>query len=504
MGAFRTRAAPLDPPSGLFFSGGGKAAHSLFLKITDLCAEFGALIQRGPATIGQFSLAALTRDFVVIDISVEQDNRSAYDQLDETYRFCHVFVVSRTCVPQNLSRYAIAPPYPFPRHVAAAPDVIWSDDDILDAFRPRLRTLFEMGGTRLDEAGPRALLAIGQGEIIGPFIEEGLRFEERLKRTFGYERTTFLSYRSTAFDQVGDFAAALGDGTYDGIRRQVRLVRPGELAVEGELLTPANRWRVVWELWHRTWESDEFIAFCSEDYLSSWWTTAEFINAVYSAREGRASGGTPLSTFYHRPGAAAPLPLSELAPVTLAGEVKDEINWIAVRSHPDYVREDLDSGFRVRVQVAETLSRLPWIRSGLNVLSQRAQEYLNSAGPPDMEQPPDAEPGRMPTTPQDLHELHRKGVWNTQSQTDLSAPVGFQALRAGEVDVRGFIDAPQRDRLTPRVVREAALRGTPVHIAGRDYRVETLPRRLVWNYRTLRRGFRAKLTPHDTFAVAEL
>ncbi len=177
-----------------------------------------------------------------------------------------ILVVSRTYLPINFPglRQGGAPSYPRS----------FTNDDILHWLEPQL--------VELSKTQPRKKLG-----LIGYFgaVSTSLDRANDIRRQEGQ---IFISYRSHSFQEVGLLARRLAGGEFHSEPKTVRIVPPGALAYENELLTAHRRWmlQVTLEYWISA--AEEVWIYHTDDYFGSWWTLGEIVHILNSAKDPSA------------------------------------------------------------------------------------------------------------------------------------------------------------------------------------------------------------------------
>jgi hypothetical protein len=220
----------------------------------------------------------------------------------------HVLVVSRGYLPLNVTpmRRGGAPAYPYPER--SLPDghpvgpvadtdggehrpwVAEGDASLLEWTRQQLADLADGTGlpsrrcsagewdrfTGMEASNPSTrdfLLGI-QGEMLTESREWHRGQELR--------NQVFISHRGSYWAEVEELAGDVRAGRLPGMAaRPVKAVRPGELALERELLSEGRRWMLFSLLDDMLRSCTELWVYETDDYLKSWWTLAELTAAAY-------------------------------------------------------------------------------------------------------------------------------------------------------------------------------------------------------------------------------
>lgn len=238
----------------------------------------------------QLTEACFTKDVVVFDGSIEDEQHHLYHKASVTPALVdHFLVVGRTCLPINFvpAREGGAPDYPFP-HFTEGLDRHrwrWSNDDILQWLQEQLAD-FKTRGPRVKNPDFHEAARSNDPERIARMMQDFYRASE--PRTDTKDRI-FFSYRSRCYEDALPLVNRLREGAlHGGDRKQVRILPPGVLAYDKELLTAMRRWQLLALIDRMIAGAEELVAFDKCDYIASWWTQGELLTVRY-----RQLAGTP-------------------------------------------------------------------------------------------------------------------------------------------------------------------------------------------------------------------
>jgi hypothetical protein len=249
--------------------------------------------------------AQLCDDVAIYDLSGNDDSDGPYRALTSTYVSCdHVLIISRDYLPVNLLpvRSGGAPPYPYPlrrlpdgrkvqfptRAVRGEATEEWVGDGDHSMMAWLRRQLEDLAAAPVGERLPRA----GSDDPLWSARPATVRFVRSLemRRMHPTPSTAFLSYRGSEYDAASHMAErALTTGTAGADVREVRIIGPGEFALDGELMSAGRRWMVFEYLGMLIQDSSQLWIFHTQDYLKSWWTLGELIYSAIS--QDRAEHG---------------------------------------------------------------------------------------------------------------------------------------------------------------------------------------------------------------------
>jgi len=154
----------------------------------------------------------------------------------------------------------------------------------------------------------------------------------------------FISHRGRYWAEVETLAGEVRAGRVPGVAAlPVRVVRPGELAAEREMLSEGRRWMVLGLLDDMLRASAELWVYETGDYLGSWWTLAELVAASYIDDGEHAPPAIKAVTPSSRVGPAQPR-----YRIALAEEDRRQIARYMTNSRPDAVSPEL--AFQHRLQ----------------------------------------------------------------------------------------------------------------------------------------------------------
>jgi hypothetical protein len=223
----------------------------------------------------EYFRASLCDHTVIVDASYEEGN-------DEIYRIVsvlpslldHVLIVSRTYLPLNFvpSDFGGVPKYPN----------ALDNNTILKWLRGQL--LHRRDAPPEPRLSPEELTNL----VDNPSPYHKLlssAFERRAKKGEG-QRRIFLSYRGDYYDEVRRLESRILSHDFSGYESaSIRIVEPGEFALDNELLSEGRRWMVMGLLDDELRATDEVWVYRTNDYLQSWWTLGELVAVAY-IREG--------------------------------------------------------------------------------------------------------------------------------------------------------------------------------------------------------------------------
>jgi hypothetical protein len=185
----------------------------------------------------------------------------------------------------------------------------------------------------------------GVGEIVGiekDLMDASLDWNEG-RRPKGQ---VFISHRGRYWAEVETLAGEVRAGRLPAVAaRPVRVVRPGELATEREMLSEGRRWMVLGLLDDMLRASAELWVYETDDYLGSWWTLAELVAASYIDDGEHTSPAIKAVTPSSRVG-----PAQSRYRIALAQDDHRQIARYMTNSRPDAVSPEL--AFQHRLQRA--------------------------------------------------------------------------------------------------------------------------------------------------------
>lgn len=273
------------------------AGAELVAKVYELCVSEGYQVQiASQATQADFILACLRDDVVVVDASIEDGLGAVYPIMTENPKSLdHVLVVSRTYLPINFFglRGGGAPPYPYPYGAPKGKDASfrWTNVEIVGWLKEQIEDL------KANDLYPRVQIndvsELQQGiPALYTMMEKSLE-RQRLRRRKSDQ--IFISYRSLDYERVNEFK-----GEIEGKRLPVELnnpvvkiLDPGELTFENEVLSPMRRWSVMSLLDDLLRDSTELWVYRTENYAKSWWTLGELVCASYINQSERLNDPAP-------------------------------------------------------------------------------------------------------------------------------------------------------------------------------------------------------------------
>ena len=259
---------------------------ALARELEELVATRGltvAVAEPGDLRPVAFALSVYGSKAAIVDLSLE-------DGRDDVYRILgvhasstdHLLVVSRTPLPLNVVpvRRGGAPPY-----APAADDAVpWGNRDIVRWVAKQFDDPFLTGGPRVSYDDAMAITRDEPQAYLSKIRAMQQRSVERQK-----EGGIFISYRGCDWELARRLAANIEGGTWPGLpSRRVRLIAPGELALDRELLTDLRRWMVVGQLDDALRSVDELWVVNTSAYRGSWWTIAELVMAAYIDEPGNS------------------------------------------------------------------------------------------------------------------------------------------------------------------------------------------------------------------------
>lgn len=257
------------PFSVVFFAVSNDAGAELARLFTGMMsAEFGLAVRviEG-ATQTDFHRACLEDDVVVFDASVEEGHNYAAVMAQPTV-LDKVLVVGRTYLPLNLFglREGGAPEYE-PGTQTNESILAWLRENVCELLRDAAR-----------EPGRKGFL-----NYFGA-VRKSLDAQRRRWASGG---RIFISYRSRHFGEVEKLRQRIRSGVVPGVPpSSVRLLRPGEIVYEDEVLTKFRHWQLASMIDRKIGAAEEMWVYATDDYLASWWTRAELVTIAY-----RLAGG---------------------------------------------------------------------------------------------------------------------------------------------------------------------------------------------------------------------
>lgn len=257
------------PFSVVFFAVSNDAGAELARLFTELmAAEFGLAVSvvEG-ATQTDLHRACLDDDIVVFDASVEDGHNYAAVMAQPTV-LDKVLVVGRTYLPLNVFglREGGAPEYDIGTQTNEA-ILAWLRENVRELLRDAAR-----------EPGRRGLLN---------YFSAMSKSLDAQKRRWASGGRIFISYRSRHFEAVEKLRQRIQSGEVPGVPPSpVRLLRPGEVVYEDEVLTKFRHWQLASMIDRKIGAAEEMWVYGTEDYLASWWTRAELMTIAY-----RLAGG---------------------------------------------------------------------------------------------------------------------------------------------------------------------------------------------------------------------
>lgn len=252
------------PFSVVFFAVGNEAGSELARMFTELMsAEFGLAVRvvKG-ATQVQFFRACLDDDLVVLDASVEEDHNYAAVMGQPTV-LDKVLVVGRTYLPLNFFglREGGAPEYE-PGTKTNEAIIEWLRENVGEALRDAAREPARKGLLNYFSAMSTSL--------------------DAQRRRWASRGRIFISYRSRHFEKVEELRRQIQSGVVPGVPPcYVRLLRPGEIVYEDEVLTKFRHWQLASMIDRKIGAAEEMWVYATDDYLASWWTRAELMTIAY-------------------------------------------------------------------------------------------------------------------------------------------------------------------------------------------------------------------------------
>lgn len=211
------------------------------------------------ATQKSLTQACMSNQVVVFDATVDCQGRHLYSAATAlAMALDQVLIVSRSYLPLNFSgaRTGGAPDYP---------DRL-DDEDILRWLQ---RQLFDLRSTQ-----PRKPLGFRD-------------YFKAMKNSFQAARDharkegqIFVSYRSRAYDQVRLLAGRISAGEFHQEPKTVKIIPPGALAYDNELLTLHRRWMLLAMIEEAIAAAEEIWIYDTPEYYESWWTQGEIILAL--------------------------------------------------------------------------------------------------------------------------------------------------------------------------------------------------------------------------------
>ncbi|MBV9163577.1 MAG: hypothetical protein JO281_18955, partial [Pseudonocardiales bacterium] len=222
-----------------------------------------------------------------------------------------------------------------------------------------------------------AELAAGSDQSVA---SEPLR-ELRAEATAWRERwrlpdVVFLSHRSRHYPKVASFAEQLEAGALDGQpKRNVLVLPPGRLTLDGELLSEGRRWMLLGAL-------DDLLRTCSEmwvwesaDYLGSWWTLGELVSASYIDDGEHA----PLTIGARRPSDRTPTSADRYR-VKLSLQDREHLARYFANSRADQISLELSTVQRVERGIFRAGLGRPYLKIVERILcSDKAMEWQRVA-----------------------------------------------------------------------------------------------------------------------------
>ncbi len=185
-------------------------------------------------------------------------------------------------------------------------------------------------GMEVSSPATRNLLLGIQGEMLAESREWQRGQEPRDQ--------VFISYRGGYWAEVEELAEDVRAGRLPGAAaRPVKAVRPGELALERELLSEGRRWMLFSLLDDMLRSCTELWVYETSDYLKSWWALAELTAAAYIDNGERPA----LALSGIRPSSRQVTPAGAGYRVSLAQADRQEIARLMSNSRPDTVYPEL-------------------------------------------------------------------------------------------------------------------------------------------------------------------
>jgi hypothetical protein len=252
------------PFSVVFFAVGNDAGAELARLFTGLMsAEFGLAVRvvEG-ATQTDLHRACLEDDIVVFDASVEEGHNYAAATAQPMV-LDKVLVVARTYLPLNFygQREGGVPDYE-PGSQTNETILAWLRENVGELLRDAARAPARKG-------------------LLGYFSAIRTSLDTQQRRWASRGRI-FISYRSRHFEAVEKLRQRIQSGGVAGVPpSSVRLLRPGEVVYEDEMLTKFRHWQLASMIDRKIGAAEEMWVYGTEDYLASWWTRAELVTIAY-------------------------------------------------------------------------------------------------------------------------------------------------------------------------------------------------------------------------------
>ena len=243
----------------------------------------------------QFQLldACFTKDVVVFDGSIEDEEHHIYHQAVMIPAACRHFLVvgvpiARSSGPGAGWYTGLSLSTLHARHRPAPLVVVGRRHSSL---APGATARFKNKGPRIKDLDFHATVRSNDLERINRMIQ---RFYTNSAPKTDPAGRLFFSYRSRCYDDALALVDRLHTGVlHGGVKKQVASSGPALLAYEKELLTAMRRWQLLALIDRIIADTEELIAFDACDYLASWWTQGELLTVAYRQLAGTS---TPMHT----------------------------------------------------------------------------------------------------------------------------------------------------------------------------------------------------------------
>jgi hypothetical protein len=215
-------------------------------------------------TQAKLNSACFSNQVVIFDATVDLNGSHLYHAATaQPMAMDQILVVSRTYLPINFPglRQGGAPAYPSR----------FTNDDILRWLDVQL--------AELKQTEPREKLG-----FFG-YFRAMFRSLDQAKARLRRDGQIFISYRSRSFPEVNILARRIASGGFHGEPKTVKIVPPGALAYEDELLTSHRRWMLLVTIEAWITAAEEIWIYETDDYYNSWWTQGEVVHTLYGFKD---------------------------------------------------------------------------------------------------------------------------------------------------------------------------------------------------------------------------